>query len=493
MAAKAKLNSEDRNFFSLVIKAILTNPFLDERDEILLQILPNLTKENKGSMIELRAIAPELNKRFDRLERKGYGKIQSFEKKDRRSVKDAYLLSVFIQFLNDFDELIQNQLNIGETPADVPFAKKVISKLKSYGFSDQECFHYLALFYQLRRSYYFIEQALVGDSPCMKKLRLDLWNNVFTSYIRTYDRLLWNRMEDFSTMLLGETGTGKGSAAAAIGRSGFIPFDRKRGQFSHNFNETFITINLSQYPEGLIESELFGHRKGAFTGAVSNHVGLFERCSAYGSLFLDEIGDISIPVQIKLLQALQERTFTPVGSHNLKRFAGRVIAASNRLITELRRQGNFRDDFFYRLCSDVITVPTLRQRIKESPSELEQMVNLLVTRTTGEERSNLTDMILETLKRDLPRDYAWPGNVRELEQAVRRILLTRNYFGDVKVIEPSLEDDFIQKIHTGTLKAKELLGQYCELLYQQFGTYEEVARRTGLDRRTVKKYLQENV
>jgi len=398
MPAKVKLDSEDRNFFNLVTKAILSNPFLDERDKILLQIIPGLTKVSKSRTIELSKIAPAINERLARLERKGHGKIQHFDKKDRQFVKDAYLLLVYIQFLNDFDEMIQNQLTLGETPSDVPFAKKVISQLKFHGFSNQECFHYLALFYQLRRAFYFIDQALVGDSPCMKKLRLSLWNNVFTSDPRTYDRLLWNRMEDFSTILLGETGTGKGSAAAAIGRSGFIPFDRKKGQFTHNFNETFIAINLSQFPESLIESELFGHRKGAFTGAVSNHVGLFERCSAYGSLFLDEIGDISIPVQIKLLQVLQERTFTPVGSHDHKRFAGRVIAASNRSITELRRQGNFRDDFFYRLCSDVITVPTLRQRIKELPSELEQMVNLLVTRMTGQKSPNLTDMILETLK-----------------------------------------------------------------------------------------------
>ena len=493
MAAKAQLEQEDRTFFSLVTNAILSNPFLDERDEILIQILPGFTKDNKSRMIELSTIAPELNKRIDRLERKGHGKIQHFEKKDRQFVKDAYLLLVYIQFFNDFDELIQSQLNLGETPADVPFAKEVISRLKSHGFSDQECFHYLALFYQLRRAFYFIDLSLVGDSPCMKKLRLSLWNNVFTSDPRTYDRLLWNRMEDFSTILLGETGTGKGSAAAAIGRSGFIPFDRKKGQFTHNFTETFIAINLSQYPESLIESELFGHRKGAFTGAVDNHKGLFERCSVHGSLFLDEIGDITIPVQIKLLQVLQERIFIPVGSHSHKRFAGRVIAATNRSIDELRNQGNFRDDFFYRLCSDVITVPSLRQRIEELPSELEQMVSLLVIRTTGQESSKLTDMILETLKRDLPKGYTWPGNVRELEQAVRRIFLTRHYYGDVMVIEPNLEDEFIQKINTGTFKAKELVSQYCELLYQQFGTYEEVARRTGLDRRTVKKYLQENL
>jgi transcriptional regulator with PAS, ATPase and Fis domain len=299
-------------------------------------------------------------------------------------------------------------------------------------------------------------------------------------------------MEDFSTLLLGETGTGKGSAAAAIGRSCFIPFDRKKERFTHNFMETFVTINLSQYPESLIESELFGHRKGAFTGAVEDYTGLFERCSAHGALFLDEIGDLAIPIQIKLLQVLQERTFTPVGSHNLKRFEGRVIAATNRPIEDLRKEGNFRDDFFYRLSSDIITVPTLRQRIDESPSELEQMVSLLVTRMTGEESPNLTDMILETLKRDIPSDYTWPGNVRELAQAIRRILLTQHYDGDVTVMRPNPEEELVDKIRSGTLKADELLSQYCSLLYKRFGTYQEVSRRTGLDPRTVKKYLRSN-
>lgn len=489
MKTKARLNSEDRNFFALFTDAILSNPFLDERNEILSQIIPGFTKEKKISTIELETIAKTLNERIDRLEQKGFYQLQHFKGEDRQLLRDAFLMQTYRRFVLDLDELIQSQLSLGQTPADVPFAEKVISQLKSKGFLLQECLHYLAMFYQFRRAFYFIDQALVGDSPSMKKLRLDLWNNVFTSDARTYDRHLWNRMEDFSTILLGETGTGKGSAAAAIGRSGFIPFDRKKGQFTHNFTETFIAINLSQYPENLIESELFGHRKGSFTGAVDDHKGLFERCTTNGSLFLDEIGDITIQVQIKLLQVLQERIFTPVGSHNHKHFEGRVIAASNRSIDELRSQGNFRDDFFFRLCSDVITVPSLRQRIEELPSELEQMVNLLVIRITGQESSKLTDMILETLKRDLPRGYTWPGNVRELEQAVRRILLTRHYYGDVKLTKPNLEDDFMQKINSGTLKAKELLSQYCSFLYRQFGTYEEVARRTGLDRRTVKKYL----
>jgi len=144
------------------------------------------------------------------------------------------------------------------------------------------------------------------------------------------------------------------------------------------------------------------------------------------------------------------------------------------------------------LCSDVIVVPTLHQRIEESPSELEQMVNLLITRITGEESTSLTDMVLETLKRDLPPDYQWPGNVRELGQAIRRILLTQHYEGDISVTSPNLGEEFVEKIYTGTLKVTELLNNYCNFLYKRFGTYQEVASRTGLDPRTVKKYLGNN-
>src|SRR2546423_8267557 len=245
--------------------------------------------------------------------------------------------------------------------------------------------------------------------------------------MRTYGRRLWNRMEEFSTLLLGETGTGKGSAAAAIGRSGFIPYLADRRRFAADFTASFVSINLSQFPLTLIESELFGHRKGAFTGAIDHHQGLFERCSAHGALFLDEIGEVSIPVQIKLLQVLQERTFTAVGGYEKKRFSGRVVAATNRRLDALRRDGRFREDFYYRLCSDVIEMPTLRQRIAESTAELTVLVRLLAQRITGTGDAALAASVLEAFEQDLPRGYAWPGNVRELEQAVRRVLLTGHY------------------------------------------------------------------
>src|SRR5690606_26738023 len=204
-----------------------------------------------------------------------------------------------------------------------------------------------------------------------------------------------------------------GQAAAAIGRSGFVPFDEAKGAFAASFTELFVPINLSQFPETLIESELFGHKKGAFTGAVDSHAGVFSRCSPNGAIFLDEIGEVSIPVQIKLLRVLQDRVFTPVGSHEERRFEGRVIAATHRDLTRLREQKTFRDDFYYRLCSDVIEMPPLRERLAEEPRELDVLLEHLVRRIVGVPDAEVVALVKNAIHSGIPEGYRWPGNVRE--------------------------------------------------------------------------------
>ena len=484
------LASGDRKYLDLVTRAIRANPFSDERLELDARLagtdvegLPPV-----GRTMEL--FMPCLEARLKRIEDQGAGQIQDFAGEDRKIMEYAWLFFTYHRYVTPLDKLIRTQLADGDRPSQVPFARDVISDLRVRGFSRTEAERFLALFYQLRRAFHFIVKHLVGRSPCMKALRLSLWNSVFTHDIFHYERWLWNRLEDFSTLLLGETGTGKGTAAAAIGRSGFIPYDDRGGAFAESFTRTFMTINLSQYPESLIESELFGHRKGAFTGAVDHHEGVFARSSAYGALFLDEIGEVGEPVQIKLLKVLEERTFAPVGSHDASRFEGRVIAATNRPLEKLRSEGGFRDDFFYRLSSDVIEVPSLRRRIAEDPAELDDLIALTVKRIVGEEDETVIGLVREALALDLPGDYDWPGNVRELEQAVRRILLTGTYRGEAKKADATPLAGLLEGVERGDLSARDLLARYCALIYDRVGRYEEVARRTGLDRRTVKKHVE---
>jgi len=396
---------------------------------------------------------------------------------------------VFHRHCLDFDRLIPIQLERADESAPVPFAPEALGRLGARGFERSEALRYFAIFYQLRRAFFFIVNGLIGASPCMGELRRHLWNNVFTLDVGLFDRHLWNRMEDFSTLLLGKTGTGKGAAAAAIGRSGFIPFAERSGCFVESFARNFIALNLSQFPETLIESEVFGHRKGAFTGAVESHEGVLARCSPHGSIFLDEIGEVSVPVQIKLLQVLQDRTFHPVGSHQSVRFRGRVIAATNRSLKSLRDADLFRDDFFYRLCSDLIEVPTLGQRVREDARELPALVEHITGSLAEGDQADLAEWVLTSIRRDVPEDYPWPGNVRELEQAVRRILLTGRYQPTIASDQAQTRRQWLKEAEAGTLDADSLVAGYCRQLHEELGSYEAVGKRTNLDRRTVRKYV----
>lgn len=488
MIKKYKLSEEDRDFFKLVSQAALSNPFSDERTELDIRIAecpPDISVNDR-----LDCVLGKVKERVSKLEKQGKANIDLYSSDDKIIMQSAFIFEIFFLFTKNFNDLILKQLKKGEVTCPVSFGRDAIALFIKRGFNLDEACRYFAILFQLKRAYYFIDQALIGQSPCMNDLKRHLWNNVFTFDIRLYERHLLNRMEDFSTLLLGDTGTGKGTAAAAIGRSGFIPYDPDKNIFQESFMSNFISINLSLYPESLIESELFGHKKGAFTGAINEHKGIFSRCSPHGSILLDEIGDVSLPVQLKLLQLLQERTFSPVGSHENIRFNGRVIAATNKSLEGLRKDGLFRSDFYYRLCSDCIVVPSLYERIQQNPDELQLITTNIIKRLTGEKSDELISLVLESIEKNLGTNYPWPGNVRELEQASRRILLTREYRGDNISSGAGIKDKLISGITAGSLNSHELLSGYCALLYDRFGTYEEVSRRMNLDRRTVKKHIE---
>ena len=484
-----RLQADERAFFFNVYQAGLASPFSDDRIALEAQIA-GASGAPMQKRIE-RAIR-RVKAQIITLEREGRVDFNRYGGQDRGLVRAGLLFDFFYDFRESFDQHIRDQIAAGDTPIKVPFADEALSLLQQRGFSQEDALRYFALCYQLRRAYFFLYRTLVGRSPCMKRLRQDLWHNVFTHNIELYDRYLWNQMEDFSTLLLGETGTGKGTAAMAIGRSGFIPFNPRNGVFVESFTRSFVSLNLSQFPDTLVESELFGHKKGAFTGAVKDHRGVFDHCSPFGAILLDEIGELSIPIQIKLLQVLQDRKFSPVGSHQEGRFEGRVIAATNRSLGEIHTKKIFRDDFYYRLCSDIITVPPLRQRIREDPGEMDDLLGFTVARMVGKASPELVAMVREVIDSRLGADYPWPGNVRELEQCVRRVILKREYSGHQgDAAAESVALQLREGIENGSIDAHGLTTGYCFHLYGRFGTYEAVARRTGLDRRTVKKYIEE--
>jgi len=249
-------------------------------------------------------------------------------------------------------------------------------------------------------------------------------------------------------------------------------------------------VNLSALSPTLIESELFGHARGAYTGALSDRTGWLEACGALGTVFLDEIGELDPALQVKLLRVLQARTFQRLGEIEERRFEGKIVAATHRDLAAEMAAGRFREDVYYRLCSDMIRTPSLAEQLRDQPDDLGNLILVLARRWLGaDEAQVLAEEVHEYVLRELGVEYLWPGNIRELEQCVRNVLVRREYHPagvapDCVALAPAAA--LGADVARGTLDVEELLSRYTTLVYHLAGSYEEAARRLGIDRRTVK-------
>jgi DNA-binding NtrC family response regulator len=316
-------------------------------------------------------------------------------------------------------------------------------------------------------------------------LRASIWQSIFTYDMRRYRRILYRKMAEFPTLITGPSGTGKELIARAIAGSRYVPFDPVRMEFSDVRGETFLPINIAALTPSLIESELFGHRRGSFTGAVGDRQGWLESCAPSGSVFLDELGEMDLAPQVKLLRVIETRRFSRVGDTATREFKGKLIAATNRDLTAEIRTGRFREDLYYRLCADLIQTPSLAEQIRDSPGVLHEVVHYMTLRTVGEEAERCLPEVEDWIKTNLPGDYSWPGNYRELEQCVRNVIIRRSYRPIAQTTAP--EHDFIARFRAGQATAQQLVESYTAHVYRMAGTFEEAGRRLGLDRRTVKK------
>ena len=212
---------------------------------------------------------------------------------------------------------------------------------------------------------------------------------------------------DSTVLIQGETGTGKELIARAI------------HNMSSRCGRPFVKLNCAAIPLDLLESELFGHEKGAFTGAIAQKLGRFEMADT-GTLFLDEVGDIPPALQPKLLRVLKEQEFERLGSGRTHRVDVRIVAATHRDLTEMVKQGEFRSDLYYRLNVFPILVPSLRERREDIPLLVDHFVESSVRRT-GRKIDYIPQATMEAL-----RSYDWPGNIRELQNLIERAVILSN-------------------------------------------------------------------
>ncbi len=275
-------------------------------------------------------------------------------------------------------------------------------------------------------------------------------------------------------MVLGESGTGKELVAAAIHAQG----TRSR--------KPFVPVNCGAIPDGLLESELFGHERGAFTGAVRDRKGRFQLAHG-GTIFLDEIGDLSPAMQVKLLRVLQEGTFERVGGEKTVTVDVRVVCATNKNLEHEVEIGNFREDLYYRLCVVPISLPPLRDRIDDLP---------LISEFIVEKESAISGGRLVFLSSDVLKvfmAYAWPGNIRELQNAIRYAFI-KCTAGEIlpEHLPPSFRDVIASVIPPK--KARKVLTEetVVEALDQAEGNRSDAAKRLDVSRATLYRFLAEN-
>ncbi|HHI79599.1 MAG TPA: sigma-54-dependent Fis family transcriptional regulator [Planctomycetes bacterium] len=304
--------------------------------------------------------------------------------------------------------------------------------------------------------------GLVANSPAILKI-IRLISSIHRS--------------DATVLITGESGVGKEIVARAI------------HDHSVRRNEPFVVVNCAALPPDLLESELFGHVKGAFTGAVQDRVGRFE-AAGKGTVFLDEIGDMPLHLQVKLLRVLQERTFERVGESRSRPMEGRILAATNVDLAKAIQEGKFRDDLFYRLRVVPIHIPPLRER----PEDIEPLVRHLLVKIAA--REGRVVRVATEVFRELKR-YPWPGNVRELENALEyavalskgTILFLEDFPPEIR--EPHKQDQPLPKASKEPAPQEGEMARLLRVLEENHWRREPAAKALGISRTTLWRKMRE--
>jgi two-component system response regulator HydG len=303
---------------------------------------------------------------------------------------------------------------------------------------------------------------IVGDSPAMREV-FSLLRRVSNS--------------SAAVLILGETGTGKGLLARALHNE------------SRRADAPFVVVNCAAIPETLLESELFGHVRGAFTGAAADRAGLFEQANR-GTLFLDEIAEMTPPLQAKLLRVLETGRLRPVGSDIEKQVDVRVVAATHRSLRHRVEQGLFREDLMYRLDVVSVELPPLRERVDDLPKLVKKFAHDARARNPEAPQLKISAQVMEALTR-----YAWPGNVRELEHVIERLTLLCNdgvaTLDDLpKAVTAEPEARSEMRFGDQVIPLRELQRRYvCWALQRLGGAKMATCERLGIDAKTLKRWL----
>ncbi len=398
-----------------------------------------------------------------------------------------------------------------EAPFFDDFAKSHRFLFGHPGLRVPEPAHLLAFFYQARRAWYFAAKTLLGASPSAMAARAAVLRANLGADICAYVAGLYHHMDEIPVLITGETGTGKDVAAGCIGRSRYIPFDAHTRRFLRKLADDYHVRSLCEVPPELVASALFGHKKGSFTGAIADALGFLMLPGRYGTLFIDEIGEILAHVQAQLLRPFQNREVVPLGEARARKILGRLMFATNRDLEAMCGRGEFRPDLYERMNGVRIHMPPLRQMLAEAPEELAGYVRAFMTGKLDDpdQVEAWTARVVETI-RATKGGYAWPRNLRELRNYTERYILMG--YGSTPppppaeyVVRPQAGEAGARAPESVCVPSSEVLGRRAKAGEVTLGEVAralvtrvhastgentaETARKLGIDYRTVQRWV----
>ena len=374
------------------------------------------------------------------------------------------------------------------------------------------CAHLFACAYQLSRAFHYIFFFIVGTSAPAGRLRAALWRAIFGRDLRRHVRTCADQANVISTLVIGETGTGKELAARSLGLSTYVPFDPIEKRFVAEPDAGFTAINVASLAGALLESELFGHRRGAFTGAHQDRKGLLDGSAPRPVVYLDEVGDLAPDKQSSLLRVLEDRKYRRVGDTEEQPFTARVVAATHWNLTELIEAGRFRLDLYERLAGARLLTPSLLEQLTSAGDQRRDVLLELVSFFAGrvlapdggdapaEDVARLTDDVDGVVQAQYA-DYAWPGNARELLRFVESVHLGMSFTpvraakpgastlaaagakaaGEAAALRERLGEEFME----GKVSDEEMRGRYMAIVRARVGSDRKAAEVLGVHRSTL--------
>ncbi len=485
MNTTSKLESSARAFCEEISQLAFTNPYTSSWAERYARLVGSAKRDDEAIdwTTAERELAARVRAFLEALANGNGRDIRAYPAVDQLALRHVLLYDIYAGCIAPLDELVVQQFaDPTSEPVVGDWAGEILLQLQQRGFTSAAAAGYFAWFYQLRRARYAIALAYPGRSGLQTALRQSLWDAIFTHDVQSYERYLWQRMDQFPLLLLGAPGAGKQAMARLIGEASLIPYQRDSKRFACSLGDTFSMTSLSVVSESGQETVLWGD-EGPLPGF------LFDGTD-HGVIYLDGLAGMSPRLQRRLALTLQQRKGPGDDAPRVRR---RIVAGMSPSDVESGPAGGLVPELWYRLATRTLHVPSLHEHVQADADALPRLITQVVAKQLGTAPTDLVKHITDQLVDRLGAHYEWPGNVRELGQAVRSVLISGQYeprtIASSDAGAPTPEARLLASMKKGLLTATELQAHYCALLYDEYGTYGEVARRVGLDWRTVKKYV----